>query len=228
MVEKDQSDTPGRLSMQGMIDNAIRVCSYLLDPKSPGVPRRLLEVCSGVALVSTVQAGFFVSGSGGSGIVLRRDETTGKWSPPSAIGTGGVGFGLVFGAEIKDIIMVLIDESAVRALSGEVQVKLGGQLAIAAGPLGREAEGAFSVSNKGAGVTLTYSIAKGLFAGVNMEGALVGARTAENKKYYNSDASPQDILFKEGAVEIPEGSRIATLHQKLTLMEKGMTEEPTP
>ena len=58
---------------------------------SPGVPRRLLEVRSGVALISTVEAGFFVSGSGGTGIVLRRDVQTGKWSPPSAIGTAGVG-----------------------------------------------------------------------------------------------------------------------------------------
>ena len=62
--------------------------------------------------------------------------------------------------------MVLIDDAAVKALSGEAQVKLGGQLAIAVGPLGREAEGAFNVSYKGAGMTLTYSISKGLFAGI--------------------------------------------------------------
>lgn len=217
---------PGRLSMEGMIDNAIRVCNYLLDPKSPGVPRRLLEVCSGVALISSVEAGFFVSGSAGTGIVLRRDIKTGKWSPPSAIGSGGVGFGLVFGGELKDIVMVLIDDAAVNALSGEAQVKLGGQIAVAVGPLGREAEGAFNVSNKGAGMTLTYSISKGLFAGINLEGALVGARGGENKKFYTSDASPRDILFNEGAVTIPEGSRVAELHEKLTLMEQGKTMEP--
>ena len=223
---KTETETKhGRLSMEGMVDNAIRVCNYMLDPKSPGVPRRLLEVCSGVALVNTIEAGFFVSGSGGTGIVLRRDVKTGKWSPPSAIGTGGVGFGLVFGAEMKDIVMVLIDDAAVNALSGEAQVKLGGQMAVAVGPLGREAEGAFNVSNKGVGMTLTYSITKGLFAGVNLEGALVGARSGENKKFYNSDASPQDILFKEGAVIIPDGSRIPELHEKLTMMEQGKTLE---
>jgi lipid-binding SYLF domain-containing protein len=217
----------GRLTMEGMIENAIRVCNYMLDPKSPGVPRRLLEVCSGVAFISTAEAGFFISASGGTGIVIRRDESTGKWSPPSAIGTGGVGFGLAFGAEVKDIVMVMIDEAAVRALSGEVQVKLGGQMAIAAGPIGREAEGAFTLSNKGAGMTFTYSIVKGLFAGINMEGAIVGARKAENKKFYNSDASPHDILFTEGAVLIPDGSHIPTLHQKLTLMEQGKTVDPS-
>ena len=59
-----------------------------------------------------------------------------------------------------------------------------------------------------------------------MEGALVGARSGENKKFYSSDASPHDILFAEGAVTIPDNCRVAELHEKLTLMEQGKTMEP--
>jgi len=218
-----------KASMEGMIDNAIRTCKYALDPKSPGVPRKLLEVCSGVAVLNTAQAGFLVSASGGTGVVMRRNMSTGQWSPPSAIGTGGVGFGLVFGADVKDILIVLIDESSVRALSGEAQVKLGGQMGVAVGPLGREVEGGFNISNKGAGMTFTYTYSKGLFAGINMEGAVIGARGAENKKFYSFEGtvSPEDILFKDGSVTVPANAadKVNELHRLLSLMEKGETVE---
>jgi len=217
-----------RVSMESMIDNAIRCCKYALDPKSPGVPRKLLEVCSGVALLNTAQAGFVVSASGGTGVVMRRDESTGKWSPPSAIGVGGVGFGLVFGADVKDILIVLIDEASVKALSGEAQVKLGGQMGVAVGPIGREVEGGFNLSNKGAGMTFTYTYSKGLFAGINMEGALLAARGSENKKFYSAEAiSPEDILFKEGSVTVPDycKEKVDELHKLLSLMERGETLE---
>jgi lipid-binding SYLF domain-containing protein len=217
-----------KTSMEGMVDNAIRTCKYALNPNSPGVPKKLLEVCSGVAILNSAQAGFLVSASGGTGIILRRDMDTGKWSPPSAIGSGGVGFGLVFGADLKDILIVLIDEASVKTLSGEAQVKLGGQMGVAVGPLGREVEGGFALSNKGAGMTFTYTYSKGLFAGINMEGAVLGARNAENKTFYGKDdISPEEILFKEGSVTVPEASagKVEELQKLLTLMEQGRSLE---
>jgi len=217
----------GRLSMEGMIDEAIRICNYMLDPSNPGIPRNLLQVCSGVALICAGEAAFFVSGSGGTGIVLRRDDRTDEWSPPSAIGLASVGLGLVVGAQKKDIIMVLVDDAAVNALSGEAQVALGAQIAVALGPVGRDYEGGFSLSNKGAGMTFTYSISKGLFAGFNLEGALVGASSGVNRKFYNSDASPHDILFEKGSVTAPAGSRIPELQKKLTMMEQGRVTLPS-
>ena len=216
----DNEAKHGRLSMEGMIDEGIRICDFMLDPNSAGIPKDLLQVCCGVALISSAEVALFVSGSRGTGIVLHRDDKTDEWSPPSAVTVSGVGLGLVVGFGKKDIVMVLVDNAAVAALSGEVQVQLGAQVSVA-GPVGREYEGTFNLSNRGAGTTFTYAISKGLVSVGNLEGALVCACPRVNKKFYNSDASPHAILFEKGSVTAPAGSRVPELHKKLTMMEKG-------
>ena len=86
---------------------------------------------------------------------------------------------LLFGADIKDVILVLIDDVAVNAMSATNQVKLGGEVGVAIGPVGREMEGSFNVSGKGSGVVLSYTFSKGLFGGVGMEGAFIRGRVGE-------------------------------------------------
>lgn len=213
-----------RTTMEGMIIHANHVLDTMLDPKTPGIPRDFLSYARGVVLVSTIEAGFIFSGNVGTGVIMARDDT-GEWSPPSALAMGGVGFGFLFGANVKDILILLMDDAALNALSGEAQVKLGGDLNLTVGPVGREMEGSFNFSNRGVGITLTYCMSKGIFAGAGLQGAILGARSKENQKFYGVKASPRAIL-KEGAVAIPKEKGIEALHHKLKLMEKGETCKP--
>jgi len=224
-MSKTMTKRPDRTTMEGMIWNANHTLDMVLDPKTPGVPRGLFRDCKGLVLLSVVEAGFIFSGSVGTGVILTQNDE-GKWSAPSALGLTGVGFGVLVGAEIKDILIILVDDNAVNALAGEHQIKFGSQLGIAAGPIGREMGGDLNFSYNRGDIALSYSFSKGLFLGINLEGAVVGARPKVNKKFYGKDVKPSEILF-DGIVDMPENSGIDELHKKLDLLKKGKTSELT-
>jgi lipid-binding SYLF domain-containing protein len=99
------------------------------------VPRRVLRDARGLAIIRAVKVGFVFSGKGGDGVVIARNG--GSWSGPSFIGTGGAGWGLQIGAQVTDFVFVLNNNDAVRAFSRGGNVTLGGDVSVAAGPVGR-------------------------------------------------------------------------------------------
>ena len=118
----------------------------------------------GLAILTVTKAGFIVTGKGGSGLVIAR---VGKgWSGPSAIGTGGVGFGFQAGAEVSELVIVLNTPEAVNALAKGGNVTLGAGMSIAVGPVGRTAEGSVTLQ----AAMYTYSRSQGAFAGVSLQG----------------------------------------------------------
>jgi lipid-binding SYLF domain-containing protein len=127
-------------------------------------------------------------------------RTRNGWSGPSAIGTGGVGFGLQIGAEVTEFVLVLNTDAAVDAFSRNVNVTLGGDISVAAGPLGRHAEAAITPI----AAIYTYSRSQGLFAGVSLEGTVIGTRNDANAEYYGRPATPEEIL--SGKVSPPPGA----------------------
>jgi lipid-binding SYLF domain-containing protein len=138
------------------------------------------------------------SGQGGWGVVVAR--TPKGWSPPSGIGTGGAGFGLQIGAQVTEFVMVLNTPEAVDAFSRGVNVKLGGDISVAAGPVGRDvAAGVMPLA-----AVYTYSRSQGLFAGVSLEGQVIAARDDANREYYGRDVTPKEILA--GGVTPPKGA----------------------
>lgn len=217
---------PERTTMEGMIWNANHVLDSALDPKTVGIPRDLFKACKGIVLISAVEAGFVFSGNVGTGVVMARGDD-GQWSPPSAIGLGGMGFGFMAGAEVKDIVIVVMDQNTMSAFSGDGQIKFGGQVGLTAGPVGRELDLSLNLSNKGAGGSFAYTFSQGLFGGVALEGAAIGARRGENNKFYGNEATPQQILFESGSVEIKPDSGILELHKKLEILKEGSTAELT-
>ena len=147
-----------------------------------------------------LKAGFLGSGRFGSGIVIARlsDNT---WSAPSAIATGGGGFGGQIGFELTDFVFILNDAAAVRTFSQKGSLTLGGNVSIAAGPVGRNAEAAGAASLKGVAGVFSYSKTKGLFAGVSLEGSVLIERRDANEKLYNSRITARQLL--EGGVRPP-------------------------
>lgn len=213
--------------MDSIIESSISFCDYILDPMLPaGIPKALLSKCAGVAFFHSVTAAVLVSASSANGIVLRRDTEVDQWSPPSAICMTELGLGITFGVKKSDIIMILMDDDAVKALCGEVQVKLGGNLTAVAGPLAQKGDaidqgGAVNLSNKGSGVTYCYALTEGFFSSLSLNMGVLVARGKINTDFYKISASPEDIVFKKGSVTIPADSHIPELHKKLNLMVKG-------
>jgi len=183
---------------QDIVDrSAVTVREFRHIPEK-GIPPRILRHAHGLAIISVVKAGFIFSGKAGEGVVVARAGRS--WSGPSFIGTGGAGWGIQIGAEVTEFVFVLNNERAVRAFSKGGNVTLGADASVAAGPIGRSAEA--DVTPRAA--IYTYSKSKGLFAGVSLEGAVIGTRKGANERYYGRPVSAFDILH--GRVPAPAGA----------------------
>lgn len=118
----------------------------------------------------------------------------GSWSAPSAIATGGAGFGGQIGFELTDFVFILNDSNAVKTFSQAGSLTLGGNVSLAAGPVGRNAEAAGAASLKSVAGIFSYSKTKGLFAGVSLEGSAIIERKDANAKLYGRPVSARELL----------------------------------
>lgn len=150
--------------------------------------------------MTVFKAGFLGSGRFGSGVVVAR-LADGGWSAPSAIGTVGGGFGGQIGFELTDFVFILNDANAVKTFAQAGSLTLGGNVSIAAGPVGRNAEAAGAASLKSVAGVFAYSKTKGLFAGVSLEGSVLIERRDANEKLYGRRVTARQLL--EGSVPVP-------------------------
>ncbi len=185
--------------MQDDVDQAMTIIQRFQDIPEKSIPRDVLRDAKGLAIMTVIKAGFIFSGRGGNGVVVAR--TAKGWSGPSAIGTGGAGFGLQIGAQVTEFVFILNTNEAVRAFSQGGNLQLGADLSVAAGPIGRSVE---------AGVTpvaavYSYSRSQGIFGGVSLEGTIIATRNDANARYYGRPVTPAEILT--GRVKVPPGAR---------------------
>eukprot|EP00924_Labyrinthula_sp_SR-Ha-C_P005721 augustus_masked-scaffold_14-processed-gene-3.2-mRNA-1 protein AED:0.45 eAED:0.45 QI:0/-1/0/1/-1/1/1/0/637 len=217
--------------MRGQVRKAYKVMLKLIDPriiKDDQIPLDMIKKAKALVFVTTVKAGFFVSGSAGGGIIIRKLKN-GHWSPPSSVGLSGVGFGAQLGFSSTDTVLVLTTEKAVETFFNRSQIKLGGHINVALGPLGREAESSLATKVNVPGYKkhnlkkrtrerrgrqsfqsglkdvaenivscYSYSHSKGLFAGVSVQGAVLIHRHTDNREYYGKEIKVVDIM--EGKV----------------------------
>ncbi|KIW10849.1 hypothetical protein PV08_10148 [Exophiala spinifera] len=192
-------------SMRSECKKAGKILASFVDPRQSFgpdkiIPPSILGNAKGLAVLTVFKAGFLGSGRLGSGIVVAR-LADGSWSAPSAIATAGGGFGGQIGFELTDFVFILNDAAAVRSFSQAASVTLGGNVSIAAGPVGRNAEAAGAASTKGVAGIFAYSKTKGLFAGVSLEGSVLIERRDANEKMYGGRITARQLL--EGGVRPP-------------------------
>jgi len=164
------------------------------------VPADVLASCHGICFLNFIKAGFIFAGTLGTGFVLTKLDKglpTERWSAPSAITSGGVGWGALIGAQKVHNVVILNTEDAKNTFTSEGKVKFGGDMAIAAGPVGRRAEASVEAGNRGVVPTYAYSYAKGMYAGIGLDGAVVGANPAMNKTFYGRDIAAAQLLGGE-------------------------------
>jgi lipid-binding SYLF domain-containing protein len=185
---------------QGVVDHCAVIIRDFRQMPERGIPRDVLRHSKGLAIMTVVKAGFIFSGKGGQGVVVAR--TGHGWSGPSFIATGGAGWGLQIGAQVTDFVIVLNSDSAVQAFSRGGNVTIGADVSAAAGPVGRTASGAVTPT----AAVYTYSKSKGLFAGVSLEGAVIGTQRQSNFRYYGQPVGADEIL--SGLTRAPAGAAV--------------------
>ncbi|KAH8917352.1 DUF500-domain-containing protein [Atractiella rhizophila] len=166
------------------------------------IPPHVLRSAKGFAIFQVVKMGFLFSARAGTGVVIAK-LPDGSWSAPSAIGTGGAGFGAQAGAEITDFLIILNSRAAVKSFMSAGSLQLGGNLSIAVGPMGRNTEGSAGLNTKGKVATMySYSKTRGLFGGVSVEGSVIVERSDANRLAYHSNVTASQLL--SGSVDAPQ------------------------
>jgi lipid-binding SYLF domain-containing protein len=161
----------------------------------------LVRDSAAVAVFPSVYKGaFFVGGQFGRGVMCSYDKKSATWSAPAFFTVGGGSFGFQFGAEAIDLVLVIMNERGLESLL-KGKVTLGGDVSVAAGPVGRNIQAETDVLLKAE--IYSYSRAKGAFAGFALKGAVVAPDKDSNSLYYGSVRFPEDILLHR-KVE-PEG-----------------------
>ena len=155
------------------------------------IPRAILGKAEGIAIFpSTVRAGFIVGGMRGRGILSAKTQT--GWSAPAFLTLTGGSFGLQIGGQAADLILVINDRRGLEKLVSN-QFKLGADVAVAAGPVGRDAQAATDLQLRAQ--ILSYSRARGLFAGVTVNGSTVRQDRDANERFYGRRLEMKQIVF---------------------------------
>lgn len=180
---------------------AAQVFKAIMNAPDQGIPQNLLESAKCIAIIpGDVKFAFIFGGNYGRGLATCRTEH--GWSAPMFIAINGGSVGYQIGGSSTDIVMLFMNDHALHSLLSD-KFKLGADASVAAGPVGRTA--AADTDLKLNAEILTYSRAKGVFAGVSLEGAVVQADISGDKAMYGDDVDRHEIL--SGKVEVPESAR---------------------
>ena len=175
---------------QLLVDKArVTFDTFMKDKDQAWLQENLNQAKGLIIIPSLLKAGFFIGGSGGSGVLIVKDDKTGQWSQPAFYTLGAGSLGIQFGAEAAEIIMMVRTQKAVDKLFTS-SFKLGGDTSIAVGPVGSGVK-----SNIVADI-LSFSRTKGAYAGVSLEGSVIKTKDKWNEAYYGKTVSPVDIIVK--------------------------------
>ena len=190
---------------QGTVDKAlVTFRNFMADQEMEWFQKNLKDAKALLIVPNLLKAGFILGGSGGSGVLVVRDAKTGNWSQPAFYTAGSVTYGLQIGGESAEVIMMIRTQKALDSLY-TTEFKLGGDVSVAAGPIGKGAK-----ANVTAAV-LSFAKSKGLFAGLSMEGSVLKVSDKSNKDYYGKAVSPLDIVVKNAASNPGSAALLAEL-----------------
>ncbi|TVY81336.1 SH3 domain-containing-like protein [Lachnellula suecica] len=170
-------------------------------PGSPGpknkpkvlvkIPQKVIQNCVGLAIFSTMRTGLWVSGAGGSGVLVAKKDD-GSWSPPSGILVHTLGVGFMAGIDIYDCVIVINNKKALEAFS-KMRLSLGGEVSVVAGPVGT---GGILESEllKNRKPVFSYMKSRGLYAGIQADGTIIIERNDENARFYGEKLPVGAIL----------------------------------
>ncbi len=165
--------------------------SVLNEPNFSSVRQRVQNAWGVLIVPQLIKAGFILGGEGGMGVLLAQNPR-GSWSSPAFYSVAAGSVGLQIGVQSQEMLFVITTEKGLNALLS-TQVKLGGDVSIAAGPVGAGME-ASSMGTPGADI-LAYAKSVGLFGGAALEGAVIKPSESYTEMYYGQKVSPKEVLI---------------------------------
>jgi SH3 domain-containing YSC84-like protein 1 len=206
-ADKDNEKEADRLENAGMVMEEIMNIP-------DNIPQDLLDKAECVIVFpSVLKAAFIVGGSYGRGAMVCRtgDHFTGPWGAPSMMALEGGSLGFQLGGQATDFVLLVMNTRGAQAILNS-KVKLGADIAAAAGPKGRDASADTDATLRAE--ILSYSRARGLFAGVSLEGSSLRPDNEANEKLYGKKLTGEEIVRK-GAVPVPpSGEKLVSLLEK--------------
>jgi lipid-binding SYLF domain-containing protein len=166
--------------------------NFLRDPDMTWLQNNIGRARAVLIAPQIAKAGFIFGGSGGRAVLLARDEATGKWAGPAfyTMATASVGFQA--GVSVSENVTLVMSEKALNSLLSS-SVKAGGDASVAAGPVGAGAKSDVVAD------LVTFSRAKGVYGGLNLDGTVIAIANDWNKAYFGKDVLPPDILIRRTA-----------------------------
>ena len=179
------------------------------------IPQDLIDKAECIIVYpSVLKAAFVIGGSYGRGAMTCRsgEHYTGPWSAPTMMALEGGSIGFQLGGQATDFVLLVMNPRGAHSIISS-KVKLGADASAAAGPKGRDANASTDVTLRAE--VLSYSRARGLFAGISLEGSTVRPDNDANERIYGKKVDAEDIVFK-GAVAVPPAAQkmVAYLNQK--------------
>ena len=179
------------VKQQLLVDQArITFKSFMIDKNMAWFREHMNKAKGFLIIPDLLQGAWFIGGSGGRGVLVVKNKTTGDWSQPAFYTIGSLSFGIQFGGEKSEIIMMVFTQKGLDRLYSS-SFKFGGDASIAAGPVGGGAKADVMTD------FVSFVRSKGAFAGISMEGAIVKVNQDWNQAYYGKRVSPLGIVEKK-------------------------------
>ncbi len=192
-----------------LVAQAAETTAYFAEDSAFGALRDTADNAKAMVIIPRqLRGGFLVGASGGNAVMIARGEN-GQWSQPVFFTVGAISFGFQVGAEASETVLLVMTQRGMEHLLSTT-VKLGGDVTLAAGPVGAGAKAQTTD-------IVAFSRSRGLYGGVSLEGALLKARHNWNEAYYGAPVKPSDIIYRGGAYN----PRSASLQQAVTSLADG-------
>jgi SH3 domain-containing YSC84-like protein 1 len=191
-------------SQQQLIDAAALTVEHVQSSTDPGAGkvRDYIRRARAVLIVpQLVKGGFFVGAQGGNGVLIPHGKD--GWGDPGFYAMGAASFGLQIGVEVSEIVLIIMNDKALRAVTRN-QFKVGAEAGIAVATLGAGAE-ANTTSNAGADI-YGFAISKGLFGGIAVEGGIIHPRDGWASSYYGGQHTSASVVRKDGVSNPGDGA----------------------
>jgi lipid-binding SYLF domain-containing protein len=180
---------------------ATETLNELVQTPDDRIPEHILQRAEAIVVIpNLVKGGFIVGAENGKGVMSVRDAKTGGWSVPTFVAITGGSVGWQIGAQSVDLVLLVMNKDGVNDLLSS-EFKLGGEGSVAAGPVGRTAQAATD-AKMGAKI-LAYSRAKGVFAGLSLQGSSLRDDKDANEDVYGRELSAREVFAMAPPATLP-------------------------
>lgn len=184
---------PSQGEQQTLVDRSALTMQELMTQPVTDSPKDVLQRAKGVMICPRIfKAGFFFGGEGGMCVLLARGGNN-TWSYPAFYSIGSASFGLQIGIQDSQLLMLIMTEKGLNAVM-DSQLKLGGAASIAVATLGAGIQGSTTMA-VGADI-LAFSVARGLYGGLSVEGSVMTTQTSWNQSYYGQPFAARQIVMQ--------------------------------